>query len=326
MDFGSVFSRAWFLTWRYKFLWIFGFFASLTALNSSILRLLAGPTFARSLTGDYEQWLSNPDLLFNKIDESIQLVSAWLVGGAVVLFLVTTAAWLIMTMAQGAIIGTAVAADADEPVSFSSGFKRGVGLLGRFVAIDTIVYFPVFLVLLIMMLLVLAALVGTAVTAFRDNATPTALITPLLVGIFCLIPFMCMLVPLGMLTAAFRALAFRDTAVLHTGVRQVVRHTWAILKPNFANALVLGLLLVALQYVLRTGLSLLTLPAYALVTAPGILSLMGESSPVTLTTLALQFVSIVIELFVISIQAVWHTFTAVVWTLAYKEMAKGSNQ
>ena len=118
-------------------------------------------------------------------------------------------------------------------------------------------------------------------------------------------------------------MAFRDTAVLNTGVRQVVRHTWAILKPNLANALVLGLLLLALQYVLRTGLSLLTLPAYALVTAPGILSLVGDSSPITLTTLALQFVSIVIELFIISIQAVWHTFTAVAWTLAYREMARG---
>ncbi len=324
MNFGRVFSQSWSLTWRHKFLWIFGFFAGLTGLNRSFLRLVAGPRFTRSFFEDYQQWVSDPDLLLAQVEGAFDQIVTWYVGGAVVLFLWLTAVWLIMTMAEGAIIGTAVSAQSNEPISFRRAFRQGVGLLGRFIAVDTIVYFPLFIVLLVMMLLAFAALVGTAVQAFEPGASTTSMMAPLAIGLLCIIPFFCLLIPVGILSSAFRDLAFRDTAVLGTGIRQIVRHTWAVIKQNFGSVLILGVLLWGLQYAISLALSLFTIPIYAFATSPGLLELAGDSSAITVSSVVFQLISVGLESFIIFMQTIVHTFTAVVWTLAYKEMV--SNQ
>ena len=143
--------------------------------------------------------------------------------------------------------------------------------------------------------------------------------TPLLIGSLCILPILCLLLPLGVLTAAFRALAFRDTAVLGTGIRQAVRHTWTVLKSNLAYVLILSVLLWGLQLIVDLGLRIIMSPVYGLVAAPGLLAFVGKSSP-TLVAFASQIVSLLFELSILLVQAVVHTFIAVVWTLAYKEI------
>jgi hypothetical protein len=76
-----------------------------------------------------------------------------------------------------------------------------------------------------------------------------------------------------------------------------------------------------LQSFIDLGVRVIMIPIYGLVAAPGLLALIGHSSPVTLMILASQFLSILFELSILLVQAIVHTFTAVAWTLAYKEIS-----
>jgi hypothetical protein len=321
MNYGRLFTTSWHLTWRYKFLWLFGFLAGMGALTSSLLRLTVGPHTFTSFTTNWEQWASQPNLVTDRIDHLLQQITPWLVNGTIILVILSLLSWLIILFAQGAIIGTAVDFSSGRAIGFGYALNRSLGLLGRFVAIDTIVYFPLFLVLLLIMLIFIGILVGILASALQADATPATLLTPLIIGSLCILPILCLLLPLSLLTATFRALAFRDTAVLGTGIRQAVRHTWTVLKGNLATVLILGVLIWGLQSFIDLGLRLIMIPIYGLVAAPGLLALIGQSSPVTLIILASQFLSILFELSILLVQAIVHTFTAVVWTLAYKEIS-----
>jgi hypothetical protein len=321
VDYGRLFTTSWHITWHYKFLWLFGLLAGMSALTSSLLRLTVGPNVFSSLTDYSQQWTTQPDLLIDQLERLLQQATPWLVSGTIILTILSLVSWLIILFAQGAIIGTAVDFSSGHAIGLGHALRRSWGLLGRFITIDTIVYFPLFLAILLIMLIFLGILVGILASAMQADATLASLLTPLLVGSLCILPILCLLIPLSLLTAAFRALAFRDTAVLGTGIRQAARHTWTVLKANLATVLILGVLIWGLQSFVDLGLRLIMIPVYGLVAAPGLLALIGDGSPVTLLTLALQIVSIVFELFILLVQAVAHTFTAVVWTLAYKEIS-----
>jgi hypothetical protein len=320
MDYGRLFNTSWQLTWRHKFLWFFGFLTALSAATSSFLRLAWGPDLFALDDATMEQWLAQPDLLMTEIDQLLPIVAAWLVGGSIILLLLSLLGWLIVIFAQGAIISTAVAHDTSQPLTFSRASQRSMGLIGRFIAIDTLVYFPLFLALLLIMLLVAAALIGTIFTAFQDSASTATIITPLLVGLLCALPILCLLTPLSLLTAAFRALAFRDTAVFNNGVRAAVRHTWTVLKANLGHIIVVGILLWGLQAALDIGLRTAALFVYAVISAPGLFAL-NHAASLTTAQLIFQLLSFFFEATVLLIQAIAHAFTAVFWTLAYKELS-----
>lgn len=321
LDYGRLFATSWYVTWRYKFLWLFGFLASMSAVLVSLVRLAAGPRVFRGFITHLEQLATQPSLIVNAIDRFWQQISLWLTSGIVVLTIISLVSWLIILLAQGGIIGTAVDFGSGRPIGFTQALKHSWNLLGRFVAIDTIVYLPLFLAVLLIMLLCFGILLSILISTMQAEATPVSLLTPLLIGGLCILPSFCLLVPLGMLTAAFRGLAFRDTAVLGTGIRQAMRHTWEVIKGNLAAILILGVLVWGFQVAIDLGLRLIMIPLYGLVTVPGFLTLIGNSTPVTLSTLASQFVSMVFELLVLFVQTIVHTFTAVVWTLAYKEIS-----
>jgi hypothetical protein len=325
VDYGRLFTASWQLTWRCKFLWLFGFLAGMSALSSSLLRLTLGPHVFSSFTTNLEEWRRQPTLAADEIDRLLQQIAPWLVSSIIVLTILSLASWLIILFAQGAIIGTAVDFSSGRLVNLGLALKRGLGLLGRFIALDTLIYFPLFLAVLLIMLIFLGALVGMLVSTVQAEATPASLLTPLLIGSLCILPLLCLLIPLGLITAAFRAVAFRDTAVLDTGIRQAVRHTWSVLKQNLGTILVLGVLVWGLQAVIDLALRILIIPVYGLVAAPGLLALIGESSPATVMTLVSQSVSIVLELFILFVQAIVYTFTTVIWTLAYMEISGQSS-
>jgi hypothetical protein len=321
MEYGRLFTTSWHLTWRYKFLWLFGFLAGMGAITSSLLRLTIGPNVFSSFMTNLVQWATQPNLAPDRIDRLLQQIAPWLINGTIILTTLSLVSWLIILFAQGAIIGTAVDFSRSQAIGFGQALKRSQGLLGRFIAIDTIVYFPLFLALLLIMLIFLGILVGTLTSAMQVDATPATLLMPLIIGSLCILPILCLLIPLSLLTAAFRTLAFRDTAILGTGIRQAVRHTWTVLKSNLADVLILGVLIWGLHSFVDLALRLIMILVYGFVAAPGFLVLIGESSPVTLTILVWQFVSILFELLILFVQAVVHTFTAIAWTLAYMEIS-----
>ena len=323
MDYGRVFTNAWHITWQHRFLWLLGFILGLGGHIGRLARILIGSDLPRRLD-NLEQWLTQPDALLTLADlplERLGIAASWLIFGS---FVVLIGGWLVVTLAEGAIIGAALGLEQGQRVTLPQALKMGWGFLARFIAIDTIVYFPAFLVMLVAMILMLLVLVAMAFLA-ADNVSTTALASPLLIIVFCVLPLLCLLLPLGYGIAAFRALAFRDTAVCGTGVRAVVRHTWEILRQHFWAIFLLAIIVGGLQYLLNAAISILTIPIFALIAAPGLLTLINGTTPITAVTLLILFFTLLVESLIVLVQSVVHAYTATVWTLAYQELIVGQD-
>ncbi|MCA9959872.1 MAG: hypothetical protein KC443_12595 [Anaerolineales bacterium] len=304
MDYGRFLSRSWQITWRYKFLWLWSGLAVLGTGGgrvSGVLLHLFIPTDWR-----------NPDFVLAEVEATLatstlllERMGSVLLWGVLLLFLLLIVGWLLFALAEGVIIRAVLDAEDERPVTATHALRGGWPLLGRFVAIDAAVFFPLFLLLLLMLLLLGGALISSIIVGTRQQTTGGFLL-PLGVGGLCLLPLLLLLAPLGLLTTVFRGLAFRDTAVYQTGVRDTIRHTWTLTRAHLGPLLIVTGLLWGVKTLFNVALSMVTLPVFTF-----LLPL------VTLPRAFVLVVSLVAAILLLLLQAILHTFTAVTWTMAY---------
>ena len=300
MDYGRLFTRSGHLVWRHKFLWLFGLIAGLGSVASTVFRLAYLPKITQLANGPL--WAVFDSLAAAELEQFL----TWLLSATAVLFLIATVYWLAATIAQGAIIGAVIDLEAERPSSFRLAVRQGVSYLGRFIAIDALVFFPLFLLLLLLLLLLMGGMLGFTYLSLQRGGVEaaTAVFT---LGLACLLPLLCLLFPVGLLSSVFRTLAFRDTAVYQTGARASIRHTWQVIRRQWGHVLILLALLWGIQYLpglllslLTTGLGAVTAVSPALTGWLGWVVGLGTAVPL----------------------AILHAYIAIVWTLAYQEAAE----
>ncbi len=311
MDYGRLLVHSWQVTWRHKLLWPLGFILAMGSVVTAVLRFTCFPQLSQYLNDA----IGSVDTVGSTLDGFIgsEQYWTWLLGGTAVFFFLSLAFWLVWAVAQGAIISAVLDAEADQPVSWPRALNGGTALLGRFIAIDAIVFFPLFLLLLLLMLLATGLLLAFTWQMMQTGSAESVALW-LLVGLACLLPLSCLLLPLGTLTSIFRTLAFRETAVQSTAVhpqkvRATIRQTWLVIKRQWGAILVVWALVWGMQTGLDLLLSGLALPLAGITAvAPqwgGWLGwLVGMATAVPLT--------------------LWHTYTAVLWTVVYRDLAKQS--
>jgi hypothetical protein len=218
-------------------------------------------------------------------------------------------------VAEGAIIGSANESAQARPSSLSHSIRLGFSYLKRFAAIDAAVFLPLFLW---MVLLLIIASLNTAVIAFLTLQTDTEAST--VIGIFtlgwlCVLSLSCVIIPITMVSIWFRTLAFRDAAILGHGVRETIQHTRQLIKQQFGALLVLTIILYGISYILGWLLGFLALPIAALTAVPMATGLTSFSG--FLATGA----NLLITLLVAMLKGMLHAFTAVAWTLGYRQLS-----
>lgn len=308
MDYGRFLSRSWQITWRYKFLWLWSALAVLGTGGGGATSILLN----LSLPADWhhlDQWLAqmeagitDPSLLLGRMDDL-------LLWGTLLLFWVLLAGWFTFALAEGMVIYTVTNAEEERPVAFGSALRACWSWLGRFVAIDAAVFLPLFLLILILLLLAGGTLIGSVAAGSQQDLS--GFLLPLGIGGLCLLPLLCLVGPLGVVTAVFRGLAFRDTAIYKMGVRDSMRHTWAVVRTHMGFFLIVTGLLWGLQTLLRLGVSLVSLTVVI-----SVLPFMATVRPLITVILGL------LAIFVLLLEAVLHTFTAVTWTMAYLAVSR----
>lgn len=168
MDWWGILKRAWEITWRYKALWVLGFFAG--ASGGSF-----GGAGGRSGTGYRTGRADFPDLSSKVaawVDANLALVV--LVGG--LLLLAALAYWILSIAAQaGLVYGANEAAEGRRP-SLGSCWRVGFQRWGRVFMIGLLVGLPV-----VALVLVLGA-IAAAVVAGGVLAAPAERTATLLVG------------------------------------------------------------------------------------------------------------------------------------------------
>ncbi|MBE2225104.1 MAG: hypothetical protein IAF02_26440 [Anaerolineae bacterium] len=301
-------------------MWVLGFLPGVTHVISALLQ----HWFTGYLRQDLLPILTNTSpeaLLFAEELPLVQDLAAeffrgeLLIVGLFWLFLALVGFWLIYTWAEAAIIAGSLHVQKGLPITLKQSLSIGWKFVGKFIAIDALVFFPWFVLALTAMILALIVLLG-AVGMATQGASMESMMGIMAVGFGCVSLLGCLLLPLGFLTMQFRTLTFRDTAVFGGTIRESVKHTWQVVRANVAAVIILVAIMWGVDYVFGMVTSFITIPMGA-ITAVSIFN----SASATGSSLV-SFLSLFVALLLAFPKALLYVFIGIAWTLAYLDLSK----
>lgn len=226
MDYGEVLSRAWRIIWKHKILWIFGIMAGCTSgsSNGSNINFGSGDSnFNNPIPGTIPADIQR---FFDRIGPEV--ITLLIIGGAcIALVFIVLAIFLGITGRTGLIRGTLQADQEAEPhLRFGELFRGSLPFFWR----------QFLLGLLVFGLILVAILIGLLV------AIPATVLT-LGLGLLCLIPFMCLLIPIFAAVQVVVEQSSIAIVVENLGVIDGLRRGWEVVKTNPLPMLLMWLIL-----------------------------------------------------------------------------------
>jgi hypothetical protein len=221
--------------------------------------------------------------------------------------------WLVALMAEAGLI--LAVSHQDQPLALGQTVRQGQQWLGRFLAIDLLVFFPWFLIALAMLIVVLILSLVLASFATRDVSAGTVFATTGL-GLACIIGLAGLLLPVGLVSLWYRLLAFREAILHDLAPRTAVRQTWQRIRQNFGDVFVLVVVLWGGQTLVLGVLNFITSPLLTWLTP------LTNSATIALQSVAWLAV-IALTLLVWLLRGIITAFVAIAWTLAYQNLSEG---
>jgi hypothetical protein len=297
MEFGEVLRRSWEITWKHKALWVLGILASCSGGgggNGGGGGQLGGARGYLFGEGDFPAL----DRFFENL--SPEALTALALGAACVLVLIGLAALVLGVLGQSGLIAAFDLADAGHPVTLGEAFRRGLQFFWRVLGIQFIIGVLVFITAIVL------AVGGVVVTAGTFGF-----------GLICLIPLLCLLIPVMFMVGVYTMLAQVTVVVEDLGMMAALQRSWTVLKTHLgpiaimALILVLGSAVVGLLFALP--LIVIALPALA----GALLGGEGQASTgLVLSTACFGgFVPVLIVL-----NGILQTFVAGAWTITYRRL------
>jgi hypothetical protein len=303
LDYGRILTHSATLCWQQRrAIWPLLLLFSLSGLAAGLLNFWLA--FDARLA-----WLADPDFLLELLmrPEPIVLdgIGVWITAVLLIAFVY----WLIITFAEGGLVGAVLSVQQAGEVDKTAVFHWGRRLLLRFLAIDALIFIPPFLLLLLALLLPFGSLLATIWLEPR-TASIELLALPMLLGMACGCLLLCLALPLLPLTLLWRTLALRETAVRTPTIRAAIGQSWQVVRRHPAQIVVLALLLWGAVLTAHFLLSAVTWPLFALLaTLPVTLS-----APLGLLLTVLRAIP----------QAIVQTYFIVAWTLGYLGLIEGN--
>jgi hypothetical protein len=301
MDFGEILIRAWQIIWKHKILWIFGILASCSGGGGSFggggnynnnnrqVNFHLPPEFQRfydNTFGNFQDW------------QTILIIVAAVILILLVLLLITLIFIFLGTIGKIGIIRGVIkaehAAKENTPPSITFGelFKGGLPYFWRFFFLD-------FLVNLIWA-------VGTVLGAIVLVLT--------IVGICFLIPYCCLLIPLGWLVRLYIEQCNVALVYENLSLSNALKRGWEITKRYLGNLIVMGLILI-----IGGGIvGLISMIPFFIGLIPLMVGLMaGEGNPATAgIILTVLCVLVYLPIFIL-LHGILRAYIQSAWTLTY---------
>lgn len=309
----TLFRHAAVLAWRNRWLWLIGLLATLGSLSSSLL--LRGVLLPRlGLLLEEGEALAVPGRPFN-------WTTLLAVSAAGLLFILGL--WLAGVLADGALIHAVNRLEAQQPASLPSALSASAKLLGRFVAVDTLIFLPPALLLAAAGLVGTGGLLALAYVVSQPGASQTSVVAILglsggLTGLL-----LCAIVPVGVFVYVLRLLAFRAVVLEGLPARASVARAWGLLRSQLGPIVVLFLLLWGVRYIIGLPASVAT----STTTVIGLLAGIEPAADGILAGLANGGVLVPLTLLVLGVMglvnAAVYAFVSAAWTVGYLAWIRG---
>lgn len=298
MDISGIIKRAWEITWKHKGFWVLGILASCSGgggSGNSSSSGSAGRTLQYQVNGDefprLAAWLDSIP------EETWGGIGLAALGVLLLLALIT---WALGVLGTGGLIAGFQQAELGEDVSLSSAFQVGASRFWKLLAIQLI---PGLLSLIIFIAIIGGMIFFAVLTAG--------------IGVLCLLPLLCILVPLGFAISVYTLVAQIALLVEDLSLGAAFQRAWEVLRENPGNILILALALGVLNVV--AGF-ILAIPFF-LLALPFLLSLVAGVNTGNFGSLTAILIGSAVYLpILLTASGILRTFITGVWTLAYRDM------
>ena len=301
MSYGDVIKDAFWMAWRNRFMWFFGFFVSGAA--GSFVSPTNFATFgANTPASGPPLWLVN---LVGWVEENavlfVVLVAAFV--------LLVVSVWLALyAISRGGLAESVAAVDRGEVRRFASTWRAGVSQFWRVVGQVTVISLIWFGLALVIS--VLGALIAAGTFAATDSVAVRVLVAAL-AAIALLPPFLVVSVVLGIVAQfALRALVVRGEGIIAS-----IGIGYRLFRRNMGSSLLL--LLIQIGIALGVGSAM-----FAALTAAGLLvsipvTLLSSSGQDAASAVVAVVLGVILSIPFIVLASAVGVFHQAYWTLAY---------
>lgn len=298
-NFGEVLTRAWQITWKYKVLWIFGILAGCTrgggggGGGNSNVNYSMGPSDT-NIPPELQQ-------LANRMEEFAHWAAAnwwiFIVIGLVVLLLILISIFLGTIGRIGLIKGSYEAELGAASLAFGELFSTSIPYFWRVFGLS----FLIFLAFLVILLPLFAMGILTAG-----------------IGFLCLLPLICILIPVGWAVNIIVEQADRAIVLEDLGLFDGLKRGWEVSKSNVGPLVIMALILFGITLVLGI---VIALPIIIIVFPTVFALVMGQGNSLTPVYVALACICLYVPIAWL-LNGILSTYIHSAWTLTYMRLTQ----
>jgi len=327
MDYGKLMRRAWEITWRYKFLWVFGIAIAFCRAGGG-----SGSNFNfsnRNFTGQNNQFgqFMNPANPFSQaLERFFSSGLLWLFIGFLIVLVILFffIGMAVVAYARGSIIRSVNLLENGETVNFRLAWEEGKKSFRRLLGMEILINIPGLLVglaIMVAVILLIWNLIKSSGMAYGadQSAIFRSLLTiaPAFVIIICSLACVAFLIQI--LVAILEVFGSRAIAIEDLPVIAALARGWKLFLANLAPAIILALILfgISLGIGIVIGLPVALLLGGFVVVVVGLTHLAGPAWLVFLPVIVLLILAVAI--LTSFVRGVYLVFTETLWTLAYRD-------
>lgn len=312
MDFGKVLGRAWEITWKFKFLWILGFLASLGQGGSP---------------AQFNYTLSDQDFSFDRWnwrfdyppDEFWFSLAGIILLLICVFFVIAIILWVISVISRGGLIAGVQQIEEDGSTTFGQAWRGGAKKFWTLFGLAVLAAIPIILLVIIGMV-ILGFGIATGVDLL-ETSEPAGVSTILFFVITCGGFLCCGLFILVIILEQIRIYGERAAILEDLNWIDAFGRGWQILKENLGATILLWLIFFALGIVIF-GISF----GIMLALAVPFLGLFAIDDP-GLWLFGPFCIGGLLGLIIFAlIRTLVTVYTSATWTLAYREFTMNEQQ
>lgn len=300
MDYGEVLRKTWDISWRNKGLWLLGILAGCSASGrGNFGNSTSGARgynfdsseFPRFDGGDYFE-----DVLGIQEEVIIPIVLGFICLGLIIALVVL----VLGVIGQGGLIAGFKRADDGADVSFAEAFGDGTQVFWKLLGIRITFFIAGFVIVIVLIL-------GTVLFG----------IATLGIGLLCLIPLLCLLIPVGLGVDSYIILTMVAAVEEEIGVFESFGRSWTTLKNNLGPIAVMILILIVGFGILGF---LIALPFLGIV-VPVITGLVVGTEIAVASGIAITLLCLMAAIpLLVVMYGLLTTYATGAWTLTYRRL------
>lgn len=304
MDYGKIIKRAFEITRKHPFLWVFGFIIALVSGGSNF---------------NFNYQTGGEDQAFTKLGGFASTYLVAIIVVVLLLILIGFILWIVSIMAQSGLVSCVKKIEKGEETSLGDGFSVGAHYFWRILALSVVLGLAIFILFLLLLAPLVAGIlifVSQSKSAGAETAVPA--ICCLVAGIIFMV---FLLIIIGVFLGVLSVYAMRQIVLKDERVFASIRAAWHLIRAKFKETALMFLLLLVIGAVVS---AVLAIPGL-LIGLPAVLAIISGVSLKNFFLIAGGVLGLLVLVLVMSFfRGVYTTFHSAAWTLTFMELTESS--